>query len=140
MGNDARREPPQAIATPPPVAESGIRDLRGQLVEQKKLLDTLTKKSTALADELEDVTVRLLHAEADLATAKDREAESAKQWLEMSADLSAARARIAKHERLLERTTQMMRALVERSRGTAVEAEVDAILGVLELHQPEREG
>jgi chromosome segregation ATPase len=139
MANDARRDPPR-IVTPAPVGESGVRDLRGQLVDQKKQLDALTKKSAALGDELEEVTVRLLRAEADLATAKDREAESAKQWLEMSADLSAARARVAKHERLLERTTQMMRALVERSRGTPVEAEVDAILGVLELHQPDREG
>ena len=91
-----------------------VLDTVGQLLDQKKHLDALTKKSAALADELEEVTVRLLRAEAELATAKGREAESAKQWLTMSADLSAARARVGKHERLLERTTQMMRQTYQR--------------------------
>lgn len=134
MSNDARR------ATPPPIGESGVRDLRGQLLEQKKLLETLQRKNTALADELEDVTVRLLRAEAELATAKDRDAESAKQWLAMSAELTAARSRVTKHERLLARVTEMLTALNDRARGSVVESEIDAIVGVLELHRPDREG
>lgn len=135
MSNDARK------ATPPPtIADSGVRDLRGQLLDQRKQLESLQKKNTALADELEDVTVRLLRAEAELVTAKDREAESAKQWLAMSADLAAARARVTKHERLLGRVSEMLGALHDRARGTVVESEIDAIAGVLELHRPEREG
>jgi chromosome segregation ATPase len=133
MSHDARK------VTPPPVLESGVRDLRGQLVEQRKQLETLQKKNAALGDELEDVTVRLLRAEAELATAKEREAESAKQWLAMSADLSTTRARVAKHERLLERVTEMLAALNDRARGSVVESEIDAIVGVLELHRPERD-
>ena len=138
MSHDARK------ATPPPVqqtgaAESGVRDLRGQLVEQRKQLDILQKKTTSLADELEDVTVRLLRAEAELASAKEREAESARQWLAMSGDLSAARARVAKSERLVERVAEMLAALNERARGSVVESEIDAIVGVLELHRPDRE-
>jgi chromosome segregation ATPase len=134
MGNDARR-----VGTPPPVGESGVRDLRGQLVDQKKQIDALQKKHASLSDELEDVTVRLLRAEAELATAKEREAESARQWLSMSADLSASRACVAKHERLLERVTEMLATLNDRARGTVVESEVDAIAGVLELHRPEKD-
>jgi chromosome segregation ATPase len=134
MSHDARK------ATPAPIAESGVRDLRSQLIEQRKHLESLHRKNTALGDELEDVTVRLLRAEADLASAKEREAESAKQWLAMSAELSAARARITKHERLLERVTEMLGALNDRARGSVVESEVDAIVGVLELHRPERDG
>jgi chromosome segregation ATPase len=128
-------------ATPPPmgIAESGVRDLRSQLLEQRKQFESLTKKNRALADELEDVTVRLLRAEAELATAKEREAESARQWLSMSGDLSAARAVTAKQERLLERVTEMLRALNERARGSVVESEIDAIVGVLELHRPDRQ-
>lgn len=136
MSHDARRATPQGT----PIAESGVRDLRGQLVEQRKHLDALQKKNTSLADELEDVTVRLLRAEAELATAKEREAESARQWLTMSGDLSAARAVSAKQERLLERVTEMLSALNERARGSVVESEIDAIVGVLELHRPDREG
>jgi hypothetical protein len=89
MSHDARKASPLST----PMADSGVRDLRSQLLEQRKHLESLHKKSTALADELDDVTVRLLRAEAELATAKEREAESARQWLSMSADLSAARAR-----------------------------------------------
>lgn len=125
--------------SPPPVGESGVRDLRGQLVEQKKQLDLLQKKNTTLGDELEDVTVRLLRAEAELATAKEREAESARQWLAMSGDLSGTRAKVTKHERLLERVRDMLEALHDRSRGTVVESEIDAIVGVLELHRPDKE-
>ena len=136
MSHDARRATPQGT----PISESGVRDLRGQLVEQRKHLDALQKKNTSLADELEDVTVRLLRAEAELATAKEREAESARQWLTMSGDLSAARAVSAKQERLLERVTEMLSALNERARGSVVESEIDAIVGVLELHRPDREG
>jgi chromosome segregation ATPase len=136
MSHEPRRTTPQGT----PIAESGVRDLRGQLVEQRKTLDALQKKNTSLADELEDVTVRLLRAEAELATAKEREAESARQWLTMSGDLSAARALAAKHERLLERVTEMLGALNERARGSVVESEIDAIVGVLELHRPDREG
>jgi hypothetical protein len=137
MGHDARKASAPAST---PIADSGVRDLRGQLLEQRKHLESLHKKNTALADELEDVTVRLLRAEAELATSKDREAESARQWLAMSADLSAARARSAKHERLLARVTQMLGALNERARGSVVESEIDAIVGVLELHRPDPEG
>jgi uncharacterized coiled-coil protein SlyX len=133
MTHEARKATP----LPAGMAESGVRDLRGQLVEQRKHLELLMKKNTALADELEDVTVRLLRAEAELATAKERDVESARQWLEMSADLSAARARCTKHERLLERVTEMLRALNDRARGSAVESEIDAIVGVLELHAPQ---
>lgn len=133
MSHDARK------ATPPPALESGVRDLRGQLVEQRKQLEELQKKNVSLADELEDVTVRLLRAEAELASAKDRDVESARQWLTMSADLAAARALSAKHGRLLERVTETLAALNERARGSAVESEIDAIVGVLELHRPDRE-
>lgn len=136
MSHDARKLTPHGT----PIAESGVRDLRGQLVEQRKTLDALREKNTSLADELEDVTVRLLRAEAELATAKEREAESARQWLTMSGDLSAARALAAKHERLLERVTEMLRALNDHARGSVVESEIDAIVGVLELHRPDREG
>ena len=135
MSHDARKTTPQGT----PIAESGVRDLRGQLVEQRKHLEALQKKNTSLADELEDVTVRLLRAEAELAT-KEREAESARQWLTMSGDLSAARALAGKHERLLGRVTEMLRALNEHARGSVVESEIDAIVGVLELHRPDREG
>lgn len=138
MGDEARRK-----ATPPPIAsasaDSGVRDLRGQILETRKHLEAMQKKNRALADELEDVTVRLLRADAALATAKEREAESARQWLEMSADLSATRARVTKHERLLTRVADMLKAMHDRSRGTVVESEIDAILGVLELHQPDRD-
>lgn len=135
MSHDARKTTPLGT----PIAESGVRDLRGQLVEQRRTLEALQKKNTSLADELEDVTVRLLRAEAELASAKEREAESARQWLTMSGDLSAARALAAKHERLLERVTEMLRALNDRARGSVVESEIDAIVGVLELHRPDRE-
>lgn len=133
MSNDAPK------ATPPPLGESGVRSLRVQLIEQKKVLESLQKKNSALGDELEDVTVRLLRAEAELATAKHREVESAKQWLVMSSELAAARARVTKHERLLERVTEMLDALNDRARGSVLESEIDAIVGVLELHRPERE-
>jgi predicted transcriptional regulator len=135
MSRDAHK------ATPPPmgIAESGVRDLRSQLLEQRKQFESLTKKNNALADELEDVTVRLLRAEAELATSKEREAESARQWLAMSGDLSAARAVCAKHERLLVRVTEMLAALNDRARGSVVESEIDAIVGVLELHHPDHE-
>lgn len=107
--------------------------------DARKHLETLHKKNTSLADELDEVTVRLLRAEAELAQAREREAESAQHWLSMSADLSAARARSAKHERLLERVTEMLVAINERARGTVVESEIDAIVGVLELHRPDHE-
>lgn len=135
MSHDLRKATPLPVA----IGESGVRDLRGQLVEQRKHLESLHKKNSSLADELEDVTVRLLRAEAELAGAKEREAESARQWLAMSADLSAARARSAKHERLLERVTEMLAAINEHARGTVVESEIDAIVGVLELHRPDHE-
>lgn len=134
MSDDARR-----IVTPAPVGESGVRDLRGQLLEQRRQLEAVQKKNAALGDELEEVTVRLLRAEAELATAKEREAESARQWLAMSADLAAARARVAKQARLLERTNAMLRALHEHAKGTSVESQIDAIVGVLELHRPDPE-
>ena len=69
MSHDARKATPLPMGT----AESGVRDLRGQLLEQRKQFESLTKKNSALADELEDVTVRLLRAEAELATAKERD-------------------------------------------------------------------
>lgn len=136
MSHDARKATPQPMMG---IAESGVRDLRGQLLEQRKLLESLQKKNASLADELEDVTVRLLRAEAEVAPSKEREAESARQWLQMSADLAAIRARCAKQERLLERVTEMLGALNERARGSGVESEIDAIVGVLELHAPDRE-
>jgi chromosome segregation ATPase len=131
MSHDARK-------TPPAIAESGVRDLRSQLLEQRKNLEALQRRNTSLADELDDVTVRLLRAEAELAGAKEREAESARQWLAMSADLAATRAHAAKSGRLLERVTEMLGALNDRARGSVVESEIDAIVGVLELHSPDR--
>ena len=134
MSHEARKPTPQPI-----VSQSGVQDIRGQLLEARRLLETLQKKSTSLADELEDVTVRLLRADAELASSKEREAESARQWLQMSSELAAVRARSTKQDRLLERVTEMLGALNERARGTAVESEIDAIVGVLELHLPDRE-
>jgi hypothetical protein len=118
------------------LAEGGARELRAQLQEARRALEALQRKHAELGDELETATVRALHVEVDLAAARKNEAESARQWLTMSADLADARARTERAERLLTRIADKLVALRESARGTSVEVEADELLGIFELHAP----
>jgi chromosome segregation ATPase len=124
------------------VADRTIRELKRELAETKRALQSN-------ADDLERATTEALRIQADLTNAKkeieasrDREGESARQWVAMSGELGEARLRIQRYERVLKRVHERAESMRERAReaGAALEGDLREMLAILELHVPDNRG
>ncbi len=134
-GSTLALKPHQHLAT----ADRAIRELKRELLEKTRALKTH-------ADDLERATTEALRMQADMVVMKkeleasrDREGESARQWIAMSAELGSARARLERYERVLKRLRERAESIRDRARdsGAGMDAEVREILAMLELHAPE---